>query len=210
LSQRDPEKKNIKIDFEPEGNATGESDAAAPAAEPVVIDSGNRSRVAGAGDVSLEAWKKLQDDNKDLLQTMQRRQADFDNYRRQSEQRLAKEHARGIETLAGKLLPVLDGFDLALAASNDAAVQEYSKGVEIIRKQLWDVLAKQGIERIDALGKPFNPHLHHAIESVETSEYPDGTVTQVLQQGYSFHDRVLRPAMVKVSSHTESAPSGHR
>ena len=80
-------------------------------------------------------------------------------------QRLAKEHARGIETLAEKLLPVLDGFDLALAAPNDPRSRNTSKGVEIIRKQLWDVLAKQGIERIDALGKPFNPHLHHAIEA---------------------------------------------
>jgi hypothetical protein len=103
----------------------------------------------------------------------------------------------------------LDGFDLALAASPTIRpCRNTAKGVEIIRKQLWDVLAKQGIERIDALGKPFNPHLHHAIESVETSEYPDGTVTQVLQQGYIFHDRVLRPAMVKVSSHSESAASG--
>jgi molecular chaperone GrpE len=191
----------MKIELVPEANPSAEADPVVPAPE---------TGGASAGDASLEAWKKLQDDNKDLLQTLQRRQADFDNYRRQSEQRLAKEHARGIESLAEKLLPVLDGFDLALAASNDPAVQEYSKGVEIIRKQLWDVLAKQGIERIDALGKPFNPHLHHGIESVETSEYPDGTVTQVLQQGYIFHDRVLRPAMVKVSSHSESAASSKR
>jgi molecular chaperone GrpE len=189
----------MKIELVPDEGVPAESDTTVAAPE---------TGAASAGDASLEAWKKLQDYNKDLLQTLQRRQADFDNYRRQSEQRLAKEHARGMETLLEKLLPVLDGFDLALAASANPAVQEYSKGVEIIRKQLWDVLAKQGIERIDALGKPFNPHLHHAIESVETSEYPDGTVTQVLQQGYIFHDRVLRPAMVKVSSHSESAASG--
>ena len=199
MNHRDSDKKKIKIELVPEANDSAETDAAIP---------GSETGAASAGDASLEAWKKLQDDNKDLLQTLQRRQADFENYRRQSEQRLAKEHARGIETLAEKLLPVLDGFDLALAAPNDPAIQEYAKGVEIIRKQLWDVLAKQGIERIEALGKPFNPHLHHAIESVETSEYPDGTVTQVLQQGYIFHDRVLRPAMVKVSSHSESAASG--
>lgn len=207
MNHRDSEKKKIKIEFGPEVNAAGEGDIPMPGAD-AGGDAENRFGAASAGDASLEAWKKLQDDNKDLLQTLQRRQADFDNYRRQSEQRLAKEHARGIETLAEKLLPVLDGFDRALAASNDPAVQEYAKGVELIRKQLWDVLAKQGIERIDALGKPFNPHLHHAIESVETNEYPDGTVTQVLQQGYIFHDRVLRPAMVKVSSHSESAASG--
>jgi molecular chaperone GrpE len=205
LNHRDSDKKKIKIELVPEAGDSAEADATVPAGEP---GSNAENRASSAGDASLEAWKKLQDDNKDLLQTLQRRQADFDNYRKQSEQRLAKEHSRGIETLAEKLLPVLDGFDLALAAPNDPAIQEYAKGVEIIRKQLWDVLAKQGIERIDALGKPFNPHLHHGIESVETSEYPDGTVTQVLQQGYIFRDRVLRPAMVKVSSHSESAASG--
>lgn len=207
MNHRDSEKKKMKIELVPEVNVPGKSDAAVPAAETDGYAE-NRFGAASAGDASLEACKKLQDDNKDLLQTLQRRQADFDNYRKQSEQRLAKEHARGIETLAERLLPVLDGFDLALAAPNDPAIQEYAKGVEIIRKQLWDVLAKQGIERIDAQGKPFNPHLHHAIESVETSEYPDGTVTHVLQQGYTFHDRVLRPAMVKVSSHSESAAPG--
>src|ERR1700684_3549916 len=109
----------MKIELVPEANPSAETDPVVPAPE---------TGGASAGDASLEAWKKLQDDNKDLLQTLQRRKADFDNYRRQSEQRLAKEHARGIESLAEKLLPVLDGFDLALAAPNDPAIQEYAKG----------------------------------------------------------------------------------
>jgi molecular chaperone GrpE len=101
-------------------------------------------------------------------------------------------------------LPVLDAFDRALAGPEDEANAEYRRGFELIRRQLWDALAKQGLKRIESVGKEFNPHFHHAIETVETSEHADGVVIGELQPGYLFHERVLRPAMVRVASAPES------
>ena len=76
----------------------------------------------------------------------------------------------------------------------------------MIRRQLSDLLAKQGLKRIEAVGKEFNPHFHHAIEQVETHQHADGTVIAEMQPGYVFHERVLRPAMVRVASY----PGGKR
>jgi molecular chaperone GrpE len=108
------------------------------------------------------------------------------------------------------LLPVLDGFERALSAHDDPAYEEYRKGLELIYKGLWDTLARHGLERIEAAGKPFDPHVHQAIDRVETREHPDGTVVEVLQEGYKIHDRVLRPSAVRVAMHPEDdASSGH-
>ena len=88
------------------------------------------------------------------------------------------------------------------------AARNIVKGFELIRRQLWDALAKQGLKRIESVGKEFNPHFHHAIESVETTEHADGIVIGELQPGYVFHERVLRPAMVRVASEP-SAKAAH-
>ena len=166
-------------------------------------------RHAEAGAESApDELSKLLAEKQELMNTLVRRQADFENYRKRVERERQQDRHRGVESLVEHILPVLDTFDRALAGQNDSATAEYRKGFELIRRQLWEALAKQGLSRIESVGQEFNPHIHHAIESVETSEYPDGTVTQVLQQGYIFHDRVLRPAMVKVSSHSESAATG--
>ena len=91
-----------------------------------------------------------------------------------------------------------------LLAQSGAASPEYRKGFEIIRAQLWNALAKQGLQPIEAVGKQFDPHLHHAIENVATADQPEGTVIGEMQPGYMFHDRVLRPAMVRVASAPEN------
>ncbi len=94
---------------------------------------------------------------------------------------------------------MLDAFERALKAHDDPAYEEYRKGLELIYRQLWETLAKHGLERIAAAGKPFDPYFHQAIERVETDEYPDGTVVEVLQDGFLLHGRVLRPSVVRVS-----------
>jgi molecular chaperone GrpE len=95
------------------------------------------------------------------------------------------------------LLPVLDSFELALNSKSDAA--EFRNGIELIYKQLQNALAKLSLQPIAAKGEPFNPHLHEAIEMVETSDAPDHQVLEELQRGYKLKDRLLRPAMVKVA-----------
>jgi molecular chaperone GrpE len=163
---------------------------------------------AVADPAALDPLQKLLAEKKELMDTLVRRQADFENYRKRIEKERHQDRHRGAEHLAESLLPVLDAFDRALASQDDPSTAEFRKGFELIRRQLWDALVKQGLERVESAGKEFNPHLHHAIERVETAEYPDGVVIEELQPGYLFHGRVLRPAMVRVA--TQPAHAGKR
>ncbi|GAC1642269.1 MAG: hypothetical protein NVS9B14_23850 [Candidatus Acidiferrum sp.] len=103
------------------------------------------------------------------------------------------------------LIPIVDGFEHALAAHREAEYENYRKGFELIYKQMLDNLSKLGVERIEPMGQQFDPHQHQAVDRAETSDAPDGTVLQVFQAGYLFHGRVLRPAMVRVAVHAEAA-----
>jgi molecular chaperone GrpE len=147
---------------------------------------------------------KLLAEKQELMNTLVRRQADFENYRKRVEKERQQDRHRGVESLVEHILPVLDTFDRALAVPGDAVSAEYRKGFELIRRQLWDALAKQGLSRIESVGQEFNPHFHHAIERVETTDHADGIVVGEMQPGYLFHERVLRPAMVRVASVPES------
>lgn len=168
--------------------------------EPERQENPDSSSGEAAADAALaEQIKKLQAENQELMDTLVRRQADFENYRKRIERERHQERHRGVELLVEHLLPVLDAFDRALAESSDSAYIEYRKGFELIRRQIWETLAKQGLARIDAVGQEFNPHFHHAIERVETTAYQEGIVVDQLQPGYTFHEKVLRPAMVRVA-----------
>ena len=145
--------------------------------------------------------ERLKAEKEELMQTMIRRQADFENFKKRLERDRHEEGRRGVERLLLDLIPVLDGFDRALEAHEAPAYDEYRKGINLIRKQLWDTLAKHGLQRIDATGKMFDPHLHQAIERAETVDVPDGSVVTVFQDGYLFHGKVLRPAIVRVAVH---------
>jgi len=148
---------------------------------------------------------KLTADLEDLRQTLLRRQADFDNYRKRIEKERIEDSKRATARVIEGLIPVIDGFEHALAAHREAEYENYRKGFELIYKQLADHLAKLGVERIDPLGKPFDPHLHQAMDRAETRDHEDGTILQVFQPGYVFHGRVLRPAMVRVAVHPNPA-----
>jgi len=159
----------------------------------------------GGDPPSAEQFQKLLAEKQELTNTLLRRQADFDNYRKRVEKERSQDRHRGAEVLVEQMLPVLDGLDRALDLVKGSANEEFRKGFELIRRQLWDVLAKQGLSRIESLGKEFDPNFHHAIENVETNEHPEGTVVDELQSGYIFHGRVIRPAMVRVAA--EKAPA---
>ena len=175
-----------------------------PSVEAPVNSAAGAAAASGDTDVTLsleDQIRKLAAEKDELRDTLLRRQADFENYRKRVEKERHQERHRGVEHLAELLLPVLDAFDTALASSTkDSAAADYAKGFELIRRQLWDALSKQGLARIESVGKEFNPHFHHAIAKVETTEQADGTVVDELQPGYTFHERVLRPAMVRVAA----------
>ena len=137
-----------------------------------------------------------------------RRQADFDNYRKRIERERGEDGRRATARVIEGLIPVLDGFEHALAAHREAEYESYRKGFELIYKQLIDNVAKLGAHRIDPLGKAFDPHRHQAMDRVETTEHADGTILAVFQPGYEFHGRVLRPALVRVAVHPGGASKG--
>jgi molecular chaperone GrpE len=166
-------------------------------------DPANSDPPAG-GETSLAAeLQKLKAEKEELLQTMIRRQADFENFRKRTERDRHEEGRRGVERLILDLIPVLDAFDRALQSHDDPTFEEYRKGITLIRKQLWAAIAKHGVERIEAAGKLFDPHQHQAIERLESLDFPDGSIAAVFQDGYTFHGRVLRPAIVRVAVHPE-------
>lgn len=155
-----------------------------------------------------EQVRKLHAEKDELMNTLIRRQADFENYRKRVEKERQADRHRGVELLIERLLPMLDAFDRALDARHSPADAEYRTGFELIRRQLSDALAKEGLNRIESVGKEFDPHKHHAIERVETADHPDGTVIDELQPGYTFHGRVVRPAMVRVAAQPVGKQAG--
>lgn len=175
--------------------------------EPAAASAPQTQGEAAANALPAEVQKLLAE-KQELMDTLVRRQADFENYRKRIEKERHADRHRGVEVFVEHLLPVLDAFDRALAGEDKGATAEYRKGFELIQRQLWDVISKQGVKRIDAVGKEFDPHLHHAIDRVETNEHAEGTVVAELQPGYTFHDRVLRPAMVRVAA--EHAKPAHK
>ena len=141
---------------------------------------------------------KLRAERNDLYERLARLQAEFDNYRKRAAKENAEYRDYAVSDAARALLPVVDSFTLAL--KNSAAKPEnLRKGVELIFKQLQDVLQKLNIERIPAQGQPFDPRVHEAIEMVETDAAPDHHVLEELQPGYRIKGRLLRPAMVRVA-----------
>jgi molecular chaperone GrpE len=198
LKDRDKQDKRAQA---PHGPVFAGEPSPAPSDESDPAGVGESKTRGGSGaDSFSEQVQKLLAEKQELTDTLIRRQADFENYRKRVEKEKHQERHRGVELLVEHILPVLDAFDRALTAHDDPAYAEYIKGFELIRRQLWDALAKQGVTRIESVGKEFNPHFHHAIERVETSDHADGVVLGELQPGYLFHDRVLRPAMVRVAA----------
>ncbi len=197
--RKHPQKDDAKVEVESAAESSPKPSANSPESAP-----------QGAVDAAAlaEQLASLQAEKDELWQTLIRRQADFENYRKRIERERREEDQRAVARVVEGMLPVLDAFERALApmesglaAHDDPAYEEYRKGFELIYRQLWDALSRQGLERIEAEGKVFDPHVHHAIERVESEEHADGTVLEVLQHGYAFRGKVLRPTTVRVAIH---------
>jgi len=153
---------------------------------------------------ALEAeCQRLTRQNAELTDQLLRRRADLENLRKRVERERQEVHVRAAMDAAASVLPVLDGLERALAGDQNAA-SEFHAGVELIARQLRETLIKSGLEPIEALGREFDPHIHEAVERVETTEHEDQIVVEEWQRGYRFRGRLLRPAMVKVAVRPES------
>lgn len=128
-------------------------------------------------------------------------QAEFQNYRRRRDEEFVAQQKYIAGSLLKDLLPILDNFDRAMqAAELSQSFEKLITGVQGTAKQLQVFLEKSGVTPMEALGKEFDPEFHEAIGYTEESDLPPNTVAEEIQRGYMIHERVLRPALVKVSS----------
>jgi molecular chaperone GrpE len=143
---------------------------------------------------------RIAEERDQLRDRLLRTTAEFDNYRKRIDRDRREMADRAAESLLVDLLPIVDDLERALAAeaTGDAA-EGYRRGVELIHKQMVDLLARRGVKPMDALGADFDPHLHQAVATEPAAGQRDGEVIAVLRKGYLLNDRLLRPAMVKVA-----------
>jgi molecular chaperone GrpE len=150
--------------------------------------------------------KRIEAERADLLDKLARRQADFENYRKRLERERGEMYTRTVGDIISKLLPVLDNLRRALdaeasvEASESEEFRRFLHGVELIDKQLNDVLGGLGLQPVEAAGQLFDPHVHEAVATESSDEYEPDTVVQELARGYRLGERLLRPAMVKVAT----------
>jgi molecular chaperone GrpE len=183
-----------------------ESDSAItePAADPAL-------EFAEGGPITAELvatraeLKRVQEENAELKDRLARRQADFENYRKRVDRERSDIYNRVVADVAGKLLGVLDNLKRALEAEASVEATEsdefrhFLSGVDLIYKQLTGVLEALGVKQITAVGEPFNPHIHEAVVTEETEEFEPDTIIQEIRAGYRLGDKLIRPALVKVS-----------
>ena len=137
------------------------------------------------------------EENRQLKDRYMRTLADFENYRKRADREKSEFFKYALAGVLKDLIPILDNFDRALEHAGEG--DEFHKGVALIYKQMWDVLQRHGVRPIEQAGVPFDPKIHEAVIREENPSVPSQTVVAVLQKGYFLHDRLLRPAMVKVA-----------
>jgi molecular chaperone GrpE len=134
------------------------------------------------------------------LDDLRRLQADFDNYRKRTLREQTARAASASQALVARLLPVLDNFELAVSSAEQSRdFDRMLKGVEMVLGALREVLESEGLVRIEAEGKPFDPERHEAVIAVDDESAEPGTVVDIVRTGYELRGKVLRPAMVKVA-----------
>lgn len=184
---------------------TAESTADTPDAVDELYDESSEGGT-GTGDTTalqaqLEAANRRADAEHDAFL---RARADYQNFKRRTEEEKASLKQYLTEDLITRLLPIVDNFERALQASEQT--KDYEKligGVNAVYRQMQDYLTREGVSAIEALYQPFDPNVHNAVLREETTEYPENTVVEELQKGYRLGDKVLRPTMVKVSTGDE-------
>jgi molecular chaperone GrpE len=148
---------------------------------------------------------KMESDRAESSETMRRRQTDFDNYRKRIERDRGETFVNQVSNLATQMLPVLDNLNRALdfAANHSEGLSpdfhQFFEGIVLVNQQLNEVMAEMGVVPIAAVGEYFDPHLHEAVATDESSGFPANTITGELLRGYRVGDKIIRAAMVKVA-----------
>jgi molecular chaperone GrpE len=175
-----------------ESSARGEAPPAAAAA--------GGGSTASAGDADNPA--KLRQEATELRDRLTRTLADFDNFRKRAERDRQEQKRYALFDPLREFLTVTDNLDLALSAQGPA--EDLKRGVEMIHRQMIELLRRFGVTEVSAVGQPFDPTVHEAVAREESPQVKSPTVAAELRRGYKLHDRLLRPAMVKVAVPAES------
>jgi molecular chaperone GrpE len=165
-----------------------------PARAPAATDPSEAPEAAASPELA-----GLRRERDELHDRLLRKTAEFDNYRKRVERERRDQADQAVVDLLEHLLLVVDDFDLALNVEAGDGASAYKRGVELIHAKLHDVLRKQGVRPIDALGADFDPNVHQAVVHEASPEHREGEVIGELRRGYMLGDRLLRPAMVKVA-----------
>jgi molecular chaperone GrpE len=179
---------------------------AAVAEEPVSEASGEPAQTTGPEElqeqpVSRVEFDQLKAERDQLLDRLARLQAEFENARKRGERERIADRDYATVNVIEKFLPVMDHFEMALKAS--ATAEQLRSGVELIVKQMEDVLRQLQVTAIPALGEEFDPRHHEALGSVERHDLPDQHVAEEIRRGYKLRDRLLRPSLVRVASNSK-------
>lgn len=167
-----------------------------PATElPAPTAEGNQTRTGET--VTRAEFEQMRAERDRLVDRLARMQAEFENARKRSERERAEFREFATGNVVEQFLPVLDHFELALKASG--SVEQLRSGVELIVKQMGEVLRQLQVTPVPAIGEPFDPRVHEALGTVEREDIPDQHVAEEIRRGYKIRDRLLRPAMVRVA-----------
>jgi molecular chaperone GrpE len=147
-----------------------------------------------------DAPDSLQRERDELHDRLLRTKAEFDNYRKRTDRERRELFEAAAADVMHELLPIVDDLERALDASTDeGSADAYRRGVELIHRQVLDVLRKRGVETLEAVGQDFDPEWHEAVASEPAGDHRDGEVTAEIRRGYRIGSKLLRPAMVKVA-----------
>ncbi len=146
-----------------------------------------------------EQIEQLKQERDELRDQALRARAEFANYQKRAKQQADADRVYAIGSLAKDLLDPLDNLDRAIEALRTKGAEGITAGLDMVQKQLHEIMARHGIEPIVAHGQPFDPNLHEAILQQPSGEHPEGTVVGEMSKGYTIRDRVLRPSKVAVS-----------
>jgi molecular chaperone GrpE len=174
----------------------------APTAEPASEAPGIAPGAQPGGDLPEDlpgAYRKLLAERQELYERLLRKQAELENFRKRTEREKEDFFKQATADLIRSLLPALDSFERALKHRNPNVPADFYKGVELIHGELIDVLRRAGLDPLETLGATFDPHLHQAVETVESAKHRHHEIVEELQRGYKFKQRLLRPAVVKVA-----------
>jgi len=197
----------VSGDFRSKGNGEDDEEIHIEVLDPDEPSSGSEEMEEPMAVVEVSGLEKqleqLQREKDEVYDRLLRKQADFENYRKRIEKEKREFQQYALSSFMQDLIGIMDNFERALMHADEQSGSQYRRGVELIYRQLRDLTEKKGLRPVETEGQLFDPNFHEAITRELRNEMPENTILEELQKGYFFQDKLLRPALVKVSYKAE-------